>query len=123
DTERRTYGVPEIDRNIYTGENAVAVSAYLAAGRILGRRDLIDYALRSLDSLGQLAADANGLFHHAPLQSDRGESGLVGDQVAMLTALLDAYETVGERKYLHGAELTARTTFAALHDQVAGGLN
>ncbi len=123
DTERRAYGVPEIDRNIYTGENAAAVSAYLAAGRILGRRDLIEYALRSLDSLGQLSANANGLFHHAPLQPGRGELGLVGDQVAMLTALLDAYETVGDRKYLHGAELTARTTFAALRDQAAGGLN
>ncbi len=123
DSERRKYGVPEIDRSLYTGENAAAISAYLQAGRVFERPELIEYAIRSLDSLGQRAVGKGGLFYHAPLTEDKGVLGLAEDQIAMMTALLDAYETMGDRKYLKGAELTARVAFSSLYDPAVGGLN
>jgi uncharacterized protein YyaL (SSP411 family) len=92
---------PAIDRAIYTGWNAMYISAYLEAGRVLGRDDCRTFALATLDRLLTDAWDDERGFAHR-LGGPRLD-GSLDDQVYAAAALLDGFEATLDRRYFDAA--------------------
>lgn len=115
---------PYIDRTIYTSWNAMAVSAYLDAARVLDLREPRTFALKTLDRLLNKAWDAEGLAHVVAyadgLDGKRVAGGL--DDYAFLTlAALDGWEATGERKYYDAALEIGEAMVARFYDATGGG--
>lgn len=123
DAGRRKIGIPTVQREIYTAANCNAVSAYLKAGRVLKRKDLIEYAIRTLDSLLALGSDNGGLMRHNVLSLDALDPIILSDQVAAVTALLDAFETTGKQQYLADGIRVSEACYSQFNDSATGGLN
>src|SRR6202041_3262174 len=61
---RRRHPTPAIDTTIYVAWNAMFVSAYLEAARVLGREDCRKFALRTLDRLiAEAWGESKGFLH------------------------------------------------------------
>lgn len=119
DSDRRKIGIPAIDSSMHVAPNAYAISAYFRAGRTLGNKDLVDYATRSIDLILASALNSDGLArHNVHFDSEI----MLEDQVALTTALLDAYETLGNRKYLEAADRVGKATYQRFSEPVKGGL-
>ncbi len=123
DGGRRELGLPAVQPEIYTAANCYAVSAYLKAGRIFGRQSLIDYAVKTLDSLRARGLQDDGLLLHRPVNLMPDDPIILADQVAAITAQLDAYETIGDQRYLTGAQELSKATYERFQDPSLGGLN
>jgi uncharacterized protein YyaL (SSP411 family) len=92
---------PAVDRALYTGWNAMYVSAYLEAGRLFEREDCRTFALRTLDRLLAEAWDPLRGFAHR-LGGPRLD-GSLDDQVFTAVALLDGFEATLDRRYFDAA--------------------
>ncbi|HEX2713440.1 MAG TPA: thioredoxin domain-containing protein, partial [Candidatus Acidoferrales bacterium] len=93
---------PYVDTTLYVSWNAMFISAYLEAYRVLGRSDCRDFALKTLRRILVEGWEDNKGFAHriggAPLE------GMLDDQVFTAAALLDAYEVTLDRGYFQAAE-------------------
>ncbi|MCL6482236.1 MAG: thioredoxin domain-containing protein [Firmicutes bacterium] len=116
---RRQRPTPRVDTTLYTAWNAMFLSAYLEAARVLGREDCRAFALQTLERLVRDAwIETQGFVHRfgaAPLP------GLLDDQVFSILALLDAYETTLDRRWFQLAERAMRLTIEKFGDAEAGG--
>jgi uncharacterized protein YyaL (SSP411 family) len=110
---------PAIDETIYVAWNAMFVSAYLEAWRVLGREDCRAFALRTLDRILVEAWDASKGFLHR-VGGPRLE-GSLDDQVFAAAALLDAYEATLDRGYFEVAERAMRIAVERFGDPEGGG--
>jgi len=116
---RERQPTPAVDRTLYVGWNAMFVSAYLEAARVLRRNGCRDFALRSLDRiLAEAWDDANGFLHRV---GGPCLDGTLDDQVFMAAALLDAYETTLDPRYFDFAERTMKLTIERFGDPDGGG--
>jgi uncharacterized protein YyaL (SSP411 family) len=116
---RLRHPTPAIDTTIYVSWNAMFVSAYLEAVRVLGLEDCRKFALRTLDRLIAEAWDESKGFLHR-VGGPRLE-GSLDDQIFAAAALLDAYESTLERKYFDLAERTMRLAVERFGDPEGGG--
>jgi len=115
--ERRP--TPAVDETLYVGWNAMFVSAYLEAARVLDRADCREFALKTLDRMLTEAWDeAKGFLHR--IGGPRLE-GSLDDQVFAAAALLDAYESTLDRRYFDGAERAMRIAVERFGDPDHGG--
>ncbi len=117
---------PYIDRTIYVGWNALCISAYLDAARVLELDDARHFALRSLDRVLQQGWDAEGGLKHAVAYSDAGaaESGVHGvldDYAFTALACLDAYESTADMSYYRFAVRIVEQMITRFHDREGGG--
>ncbi len=121
---------PFVDRTIYTGWNAMAVSAYLAASNVLQLPAARAFALRTLDRMlregyrgredGRLELAHVIAYPDGAAPRVRAAAGL--DDYALLAhAALDAWEATGEPRYYRAAEQLVRTLVARFHDVAGGG--
>jgi uncharacterized protein YyaL (SSP411 family) len=116
---RLRHPTPAIDTTIYVVWNAMFVSAYLEAARVLGREDCREFALKTLDRLiAEAWAESKGFLHR--VGGPRLE-GSLDDQIFTAAALLDAYESTLERKYFDLAERCARLAVEHFGDSEGGG--
>lgn len=102
---RKQRPLPDIDRTIYTGWNALCVSAYLRAARAFGasgdkaaREQAQQFALLSLERLLAEAWNGEELDHvvaYANGDAGRG-TPLLEDYAFTVLACLDAYEATVE---------------------------
>src|SRR6202522_3021014 len=110
--------VPAIDTTVYVAWNAMFVSAYLEAARVLSRDDCRALARRTLDpDLAEAWENLKGFVHRGgrpPLD------GSVDDQIFMVVALLDAYESTLDRRYFEIAERTMRLAVERYGEPAAG---
>ena len=111
--------VPAIDETLYVGWNAMFISAYLEAGRVLDRDDCRNFALKTLDRTLAEAWDASKGFLHR-VGGPRLE-GSLDDQVFTAAALLDAYEVTLDRRYFDVAERAMKLTIERYGDPEGGG--
>ena len=115
--ERRP--TPMVDETLYVGWNAMFVSAYLEAARVLDRADCREFALKTLGRILAEAWDASKGFLHrigGPLLE-----GTLDDQVFAAAALLDAYETTLDRRFFDIAERAMRLAVERFGDPEGGG--
>jgi hypothetical protein len=123
---RRARPTPYVDKTLYVTWNGMFISAFLDAYRALGREDCRGLALRTLDRiLASAWSDTWGFAHRCPEPGARvgGEwaGGVLDDQVFMATALLDAFELTGERRYFDAAERAMKLCLEKFWDAEGGG--
>jgi uncharacterized protein YyaL (SSP411 family) len=116
---RRT--APFIDRTVYTSWNAMAVSAYIHAARVLLMPAALDFGLKTLDRiLAEGWNKADGLAHvvaYADGQSGKQRiSGVLDDYAFIVDACVDAWEATGELKYYEAAADIADAMVSRFYD-------
>ena len=113
---------PYIDTTMYVSWNAMFVSAYLEATRILGRSigdNCREFALKTIDRMLREAWSEDKGFAHR-IGSPRLE-GSLDDQVFGIMALLDVYETTLNSRYFHAAQRTLDYILEYYADAEGGG--
>jgi uncharacterized protein YyaL (SSP411 family) len=136
---------PYVDKTVYTGWNAMCVSAYLEAAKVLDLPDVRRFALRSLDRLLAQGWDggskptvagegARPTLRHVIAYSeassvaaadDRAErreiAGVLDDYAFAVIACLDAYEATADLSYFRFARSIADAVVAGFFDAAEGG--
>ena len=117
---------PYVDKTIYTGWNGLCISAYLAAGRALGRPEATRFALQSLDRvLAAVWQPGVGLFrvvaYGEPGGSPQPVPGVLEDHVYLGMAALDAWEGSGELRYFTTAQQLGDRLLAHFYDEEGEG--
>jgi uncharacterized protein len=119
---RRKRPTPFVDKTIYVAWNAMFVSAYLEADRILTDSPYLDckeFALRTLDRMLREAwTDSRGFAHRI---GGPALEGSLDDQVFSVLALLDAYETTLDARYFTVAQRTMDLAVVRYGDAENGG--
>jgi uncharacterized protein YyaL (SSP411 family) len=134
---------PYVDKTVYAGWNAMCVSAYLEAAKVLDLAAARHFALRSLDRL--LAEGWNGeskskstaagegarstlrhVIAYSEASSDaraerREISGVLDDYAFAVIACLDAYEATADLSYYRFARAIADAMVSGFFDPEAGG--
>jgi len=113
---------PFIDKTMYVSWNAMFVSAYLDAARVLGGSlgsSSRTFALKTLDRiLKEVWSETRGFGHRI---GGPGLEGSLDDQVFSVLALLDAYETTLDPRYFTAAQKTMDLAIARYGDAEGGG--
>jgi len=124
---RRKRPTPYIDKTIYVGWNAMCISAYLEAGRVLDEAKAQGFALKSLDRVLETAwgGRQNGLAHVVaygePGVKAKRMAGGLDDYVFLGHAALDAWETTGQMRYYEAAAELMESALERFHDAEGGG--
>ena len=125
-TERPT---PFIDRTLYTGWNAMGVTAYLETARVLRMDSARDFALLTLR---RLLADAwsgeDHLYHVIGYPARKGETGAqperipgtLDDYAFTVHACIDGWLASGRMEFCHAATKLADAMIARFYDNAAG---
>ena len=116
---------PFIDRTLYTGWNAMAVTAYLETARVLRMDAVRDFALRSLSRLLAEAWDGGEMLHHViaypegTAPADR-VPGSLDDYAFTVNACVDAWLASGKMNFYLAAVKLADSMVARFYDRIAG---
>jgi uncharacterized protein YyaL (SSP411 family) len=127
---RKQRPTPYVDKTIYVAWDAMCISAYLEAARVLGMPEARAFALKSLDRVLGLAWDGtakdgrSGLAHVVAY----GEPGVVGEHIAGVLddyvflghAALDAWAATGELRYYEAAVELMESALRRFYDPVGG---
>jgi len=117
---------PYVDKPVYVSWNALCISAYFEAGRVLGLNSARHFALRSLD---RILADGwnptSGLLHVIAYSDPGAEkhavAGVLDDYAFSVIACLDAYEATADLTYINFARQIADKMVHLFSDSVSGG--
>src|ERR1017187_5631451 len=121
---------PYVDKTVYVGWNAMCVSAYLKAAKVLDLAPARHFALRSLDRLLSEGWNAERGMRHVIAYSEtlsdmRAEqceiSGVLDDYAFAVIACLDAYEATADLSYFRFARAIADAMVAGFYDPLDGG--
>ena len=117
---------PYVDKTVYAGWNALCISAYLEAAKVLQLEGAHHFALRSLDRVLAEGWQSNGELLHVLAYSDsqagrRQLSGVLDDYAFTTLACLDAYEATADISYFEFANRIADAMLQKLFDPVSGG--
>jgi uncharacterized protein YyaL (SSP411 family) len=119
---------PYVDKTVYAGWNAMCVSAYLEAAKVLDLAEARHFALRSLDRLLSEGWNAErGMKHviaYSDPRADRHEvpvPGVLDDYAFAVIACLDAYEATADLSYFRFARSIGDAMVAGFFDPVDGG--
>jgi uncharacterized protein YyaL (SSP411 family) len=117
---------PYVDKTVYTGWNALCVSAYLEAAKVLRLEATGHFALRSLDRiLAQGWHPENGLLHVLAYSDENAErrqiAGVLDDYAFAAVACLDAYEATADLAYFNFARRIAEAMIERFFDPTSGG--
>jgi uncharacterized protein len=124
--ERLLRPTPYVDKTVYAGWNAMCVSAYLEAAKVLDLSEARHFALRSLDRLLSEGWNAERGMQHVIAYSDpkadrREISGVLDDYAFAAIACLDAYEATADLSYFRFARSIGEAMVAGFFDPVNGG--
>jgi uncharacterized protein YyaL (SSP411 family) len=119
---RKSRPTPFIDATMYVAWNAMFVSAYFEAVRVLGGSlgaNCRSFALKTLDRmLKEVWTESRGFGHRI---GGPALEGSLDDQVFSVLALLDAYETTLDPRYFTAAQKTMDLAIARYGDAEEGG--
>jgi uncharacterized protein YyaL (SSP411 family) len=116
---------PFIDRTLYTGWNAMAVTAYLEAARVLRSEAPRDFALLTLSRLLAQARDGADSLQHVIAYSDADVpaehvAGTLDDYAFTIHACIDGWLARGEMRFYEAALKLADAMIARFYDHTAG---
>jgi hypothetical protein len=123
---RLTRRTPYVDKTVYTGWNGMCISAYVAAGRALGLKEPVEFALKSLDRvLREAWSTERGLAHVVAygegVAPARAVVGVLEDYAFVANAALDAWEASGEMRYFDAAQRIADAMLERFYDATGCG--
>ncbi len=113
---------PYVDKTLYTAWNAMCISAYLEAGRVLEIEGAREFALKSLDRALGASWDKHSGVTHVIAYGEGGVKkdsvpGILDDYVFLGHAALDAFEATGELRYYTAAEEIADSVLQRFYDR------
>lgn len=113
---------PEVGKVLIADANAAMAAALIEAGDRLGKPDLVEAGLGTIDFLWSRVRDAeSGFLVHAWSEEGMEVAGILfTDQVRMIDALIVAYESTGKKEYLDRAQQLADSSAKAFHDTLNG---
>jgi uncharacterized protein len=116
---------PFIDRTLYTGWNAMAVTAYLEAAHVLRIEEPKKFALQTLDRLLSEAWDGEAILRHVIAYPDgatpQGDApGTLDDYALTIHACVDAWIATGAMKYYEAAIKLADAMIDLFADEEGG---
>jgi uncharacterized protein len=123
---------PFIDQTLYTSWNAMAITAYLEAAKVIRIDSCRDFALKTLDRLltesWNGASGLGGKLSHViayPNQVEGNPSpasvdGILDDYAFTVHACIDAWLATGVIRYYHSAIALADTMIGRFFDRTAG---
>jgi len=125
-TARLKRPTPYVDKTVYAGWNALCISAYLEAAKVLELEGAQHFALRSLDRiLAEAWRAEDGLLHvlaYSDATAERRQiRGVLDDYAFTVVACLDAYEATADLSYFNFARRIADTMVERFFDPVSGG--
>jgi uncharacterized protein len=118
---------PYVDKTVYVGWNALCVSAYLEAAKVLNLPEARRFAVKSLDRvLEEVWRPESRLLLHVVAYSDpkaehREIAGMLDDYAFTVLACLDAYEATADLDYFKSAQSIADAMVARFFDATSGG--
>jgi hypothetical protein len=117
---------PFVDRTLYTGWNAMAVTAYLETARVLRLGSAREFALRTLDRLLNEAWDGDSTLNHVIAYPDGATAqenapGTLDDYAFTVNACIDAWFTSGNMNFYRVARKLADAMIARFRDTAGGG--
>jgi len=129
-TARGRRPTPFIDRTLYTGWNAMAVTAYLEADRVLRLKGTQEFALRTLNRLLDEAWDGGETLYHViaygesqPPEGAPRIPGTLDDYAFTIHAAVDAWQATGHINFYRVAVKLADAMIARFYDRTAGAFN
>jgi uncharacterized protein YyaL (SSP411 family) len=117
---------PFIDRTLYTGWNAMGVTAYVEAGRVLRMDGPWRFALLTLDRLLSEAWDGAAELQHVIAYGGDKETaaekiaGTLDDYAMTVHACVDGWLASGEMRYYEAAVKLADAMIARFYDRTGG---
>jgi uncharacterized protein len=124
-TARAARPTPYVDRTVYTGWNAMAISAYLQASSVLQTTGTGDFAIKTLDRiLTEAWSQQDGLAHVVAYAKGTGGvriPGVLDDYALLVHACLDAWERTLELRYYDAAQRLAERMLRDFYDATGGG--
>jgi len=117
---------PFIDRTLYTGWNAMAVTAYLETARVLRLNAAKEFALLTLDRLLENAWDGGETLVHVIAYGDDAHApakriaGNLDDYAFTVHACIDGWIASGNLKFYAAAVKIADAMIARFYDRAAG---
>lgn len=117
---------PYVDKTVYAGWNALCISAYLEAAKILEIDSARQFGLRSLDRiLAKAWQPERGLAHVVAYSDPKAEhrevTGVLDDYAFLANACLDAYEITSDLSYFNFARSIADKMIEKFYDANGGG--
>jgi hypothetical protein len=117
---------PYVDKTVYSGWNALGISAYLEAAKVLQLEAAEHFALRSLDRiLAEGWHEEKRLLHVLAYSDAKAERrqipGVLDDYAFTAIACLDAYEATTDLSYFNFARRIADAMIEQFFDPVSGG--
>jgi uncharacterized protein YyaL (SSP411 family) len=122
---RRLRLTPFIDRTLYTSWNAMAVTAYLEAARVLRLDGVREFALKTLDRMLVQAWDGAADLAHVIAYPDNMRPGArvagnLDDYAFTIHACVDAWLGTGKIAYYRSAVTLADAMVERFYDKTAG---
>ena len=121
---------PFIDRTLYTGWNAMAITAYFETARVLRMDSVRRFALLTLNRLLDEAWDGVENLNHviaygespppAEAHSASVVPGTLDDYAFTVHACIDGWQAEGEMKFYHAAVKLADAMIERFYDRIAG---
>jgi uncharacterized protein len=116
---------PYVDKTVYAGWNALCVSAYLEAAKVLRLEAAEHFALRSLDRILAEGWQDGRLLHVLAYSDAKAEPrqipGVLDDYAFTTVACLDAYEATADISYFNFAVRIANAMVEQFFDPISGG--
>jgi uncharacterized protein YyaL (SSP411 family) len=124
---RKLRPTPFIDRTLYTAWNAMAVTAYLEAARVLRLDEVRDFGLLTLQRLLSEAWDGNAALSHVIAYPDGAANdpaervaGTLDDYVFTVHACIDGWFASGRMEFYHAAIKLADVMIERFYDRTGG---
>jgi uncharacterized protein len=117
---------PFIDRTLYTGWNAMAITAYLETARVLRLDGVQEFALRTMNRLLDTAWDGNTTLYHVIAYGESAVApaervpGTLDDYAFTVHAAIDAWLASGHMNFYRVAVKLADAMIALFYDRTAG---
>jgi uncharacterized protein YyaL (SSP411 family) len=117
---------PYVDRTLYTSWNAMAVTAYLEAARVLRDNKAREFALLTLSRLLDEAWGGSSALRHVIAYPDglgprESAPGTLDDYAFTVNACIDGWLASGEMKFYRAAIKLADAMIEQFHDVSSGG--
>jgi uncharacterized protein YyaL (SSP411 family) len=118
--------VPFIDRTLYTGWNAMAVTAYLETARVLRLDGAQEFALRTLNRLLDEAWDGGETLFHVIAYGEAAGApaervpGTLDDYAFTVHAAIDAWLASGKMNFYRVAVKLADAMISRFYDRTVG---